>query len=134
MRLLFVLDQWPELSETFIVNELQALRRLGDGVRVQARQVAANPSPEAPSDVEVNVMGDDGSLRRWRDLALLVARRPRACTRDLLRRRRWTREEWARPLRSLAVEARRACARDDEHVHAHFAAGGADDNAPLLLV
>jgi len=88
MRLLFVLDQWPELSETFIVNELQALRRLGDGVRVQARQAAANPSPEAPSDVEVNVMGDEGSLRRWRDLAWLVARRPRACTRDLLRRRR----------------------------------------------
>ena len=134
MRLLFVLDQWPELSETFIVNELQALRRRGHVVRVQARQAAVNPSPEAPSDVEVDVMSQEGSLRHWRDLAWLVARRPRACALDLLRRRRWTREEWARPLRSLAVEARRACARGDEHVHAHFAAGAALDALRLAAL
>jgi len=134
MRLLFVLDQWPELSETFIVNELQALRRLGHTVRVQARQLAANPSPEAPSDVAVEVMGDEASLRRWRDLAWLVARRPRACALDLLRRRRWKRDEWVRPLRSLAIEARRACARGDEHVHAHFAAGAALDGLRLAAL
>ena len=54
MRLLFVLDQWPELSETFVVNELQALRRLGHDVRVQAAQPAAHPNPEAPADVDVH--------------------------------------------------------------------------------
>ena len=134
MRLLFVLDQWPELSETFIVNELQALRRSGHGVRVQARQPAANPNPEAPSDVDVDVMGDEASLPRWRDLAWLIARRPRACALDLLRRRRWRREEWVRPLRSLAVEARRIAARGDEHVHAHFAAGAALDGLRLAAL
>ena len=134
MRLLFVLDQWPELSETFIVNELQALRRLGHGVRVQARQSAANPNPEAPSDVEVDVMGEERSLRRWRDLAWLIMRRPRACALDLLRRRRWRREEWVRPLRSLAVEARHIAARGDEYVHAHFAAGAALDGLRLAAL
>jgi len=134
MRLLFVLDQWPELSETFIVNELQALRRLGHGVRIQVRQAAVNPNPEAPSDVDVDAMGDEASLRRWRDLAWLIARRPRACALDLLRRRRWRREEWVRPLRSLAVEARRIAARGDEHVHAHFAAGAALDGLRLAAL
>ena len=134
MRLLFVLDQWPELSETFIVNELQALRRAGHSVRVQARQPAANPNPEAPSDVDVDVMGDEASLSRWLDLAWLIARRPRACALDLLRRRRWRREEWVRPLRSLAVEARRIAARGDEHVHAHFAAGAALDGLRLAAL
>ncbi|MCA1656599.1 MAG: glycosyltransferase, partial [Actinobacteria bacterium] len=134
MRLLFVLDQWPELSETFIVNELQALRRLGHVVRVQARQVATNPNPEAPIDVDVSVMAQEGCLARARDLAWLVCRRPRSCALDLLRRTRWRRQEWVRPLRSLAVEARRINARGDEHLHAHFAAGAALDGQRLAAL
>src|SRR5204862_1133155 len=85
MKLLFVLDQWPELSETFVVNELEALRRQGHEVRVQAARIAPHPNPEAPADVEVEVLGGAG----WRDLAWLCARRPAACARDLAGRRRW---------------------------------------------
>ena len=44
------------------------------------------------------------------------------------------REEWVRPLRSLAVEARRIDARGDEHVHAHFAAGAALDGLRLAAL
>ena len=40
--------------------------------------------------------------RGVRDLLWLLRRRPLACARDLARRRRWAREEWARPLRALA--------------------------------
>jgi len=123
MRLLFVLDQWPELSETFVVNELEALRRQGHAVRVQAARIAPHPNPEAPADVEVDLFGPAG----WRDLAWLVARRPGACARDLARRRRRGREEWVRPLRALAGPARRILAGGDEHLHAHFAAGAALD-------
>ena len=93
MRLLFVLDQWPELSETFVVNELQALRRLGHDVRVQAAQQAAHPNPEAPADVDVHLLAHDDPARDLRDLLWLARRRPLACARDLLRRRRWAREE-----------------------------------------
>ncbi len=123
MRLLFVLDQWPELSETFVVNELAALRRQGHAVRVQAARLAPHPNPEAPADVDVEVLGE-GS---WRDLAWLAARRPGACARDVVRRRGRGREEWVRPLRALAGPARRILGEGDEHLHAHFAAGAALD-------
>ena len=130
MRVLFVLDQWPELSETFVVNELQALRRLGHDVRVQAARKAPHPNPEAPADVDVRLLGD----AHLRDLLWLAARRPRACAADLLRRRRWRREEWARPLRALAGPARRIIEGPDEHLHAHFAAGAALDALRLAAL
>ena len=134
MRLLFVLDHWPELSETFVVNELQALRRLGHGVRVQAAGAAPNPNPEAPADVDVHLLSQDARARALRDLAWLAARRPRACARDLAQRRRWAREEWVRPLRALAPAARRILERDDEHLHAHFAGGAALDAMRLAAL
>jgi len=123
MRLLFVLDQWPELSETFVVNELEALRRQGHEVRVQAARTAPHPNPEAPRDVDVALLGR-GSLR---DLLWLLARHPRECAADLAARRRRRRDEWVRPLRALAGPARRIEEGGDEHLHAHFAAGAALD-------
>jgi len=131
MRLLFVLDQWPELSETFVVNELEALRRQGHAVRVQAARIAPHPNPEAPADVDVEVLGGGSP---WRDLAWLALRRPRACARDLARRRRWRREEWVRPLRALAGPARRIVTDGDEHLHAHFAGGAALDALRLAAL
>ncbi|HEY1538735.1 MAG TPA: glycosyltransferase [Solirubrobacteraceae bacterium] len=130
MRLLFVLDQWPELSETFVVNELAALRRQGHAVRVQAARVAPHPNPEAPGDVDVVLLGSG----RLRDLGWLVATRPRACARDLVSRRRWRHEEWVRPLRALAGAVRRIERDGDEHLHAHFAGGAALDAMRLAAL
>ncbi len=126
MRIVFVLDQWPELSETFVVNELQALRHLGHDVRVQAARVAPHPNPEAPADVEVALLAGAGA-QGLRDLLWLARRRPAAVLADLRDRRRWRREEWVRPLRALAGSARRMIEGGDEHLHAHFAAGAALD-------
>lgn len=134
MRVLFVLDHWPELSETFVVNELEALRRLGHEVRVQAAAAAAHPNPEAPRDVDLHLLARDAGRRGLRDLLWLAARAPRACARDLVRRRRWAREEWVRPLRALAPAARRIVARGDEHLHAHFAGGAALDAMRLAAL
>jgi colanic acid/amylovoran biosynthesis glycosyltransferase len=134
MRLLFVLDHWPELSETFVVNELQALRRLGHEVRVQATQAAAHANPEAPGDLDVHILATDDRRRALRDLLWLAARRPLACGRDVVRRRRWRREEWVRPLRALAPAARRVIERGDEHLHAHFAGGAALDALRLAAL
>jgi len=130
MRLLFVLDQWPELSETFVVNELEALRRQGHAVRVQAARIAPHPNPAAPRDVDVTLLGEG----RLADLAWLARRRPRACATDLVRRTRWRREEWVRPLRALAGPARRILEDGDEHLHAHFAGGAALDAMRLAAL
>jgi colanic acid/amylovoran biosynthesis glycosyltransferase len=134
VRLLFIVDQWPELSETFVVNELQALRRMGHRVRVHARERAPHPNPEAPSDVDVVLLGACSRAHQLRDLAWLLSRRPRACALDLVRRRRWRRVEWVPPLRRLAPEARRIHADRDEHLHAHFAGGAALDAMRLAAL
>ncbi len=134
MRMLFILDHWPELSETFVVNELRALRRLGHEVRVQAAQPATHPNPEAPGDIDVHVLAHDDRRRAARDLLWLIARRPLGCARDVARRRRWRREEWVRPLRALAPAARRIVERGDEHLHAHFAGGAALDALRLAAL
>jgi glycosyltransferase involved in cell wall biosynthesis len=134
VRLSFVLDHWPELSETFVVNELQALRRLGHDVRVQAATRAAHPNPEAPREIEVHVLADDERAVAARDLLWLLRHRPLACARDVVARRRWRREEWVRPLRALAPAARSIVQRGDEHLHAHFAAGAALDALRLAAL
>jgi glycosyltransferase involved in cell wall biosynthesis len=103
-------------------------------VRVQAAQPAAHPNPEAPADLDVHVLARDDRARGLRDLLWLARRRPLACARDLARRRRWGREEWARPLRALAPGARRIIERGDEHLHAHFAAGAALDAMRLAAL
>ena len=125
MRLLFVLDQWPELSETFVVNELEALRRQGHAVRVQAARIAPHPNPEAPARRRRRAARRPARLARPRVAARAPAgARARATSRA---RRRWRREEWVRPLRALAGPARRIVSGGDEHLHAHFAAGAALD-------
>jgi glycosyltransferase involved in cell wall biosynthesis len=134
MRLVFVLDQWPELSETFVANELQALRRLGHDVRVQAAAGAAQLNPEAPADVDVHVVAGDSPRRTAEDLLWLLRRRPLACARDVVQRRRWRHAEWARPLRALAPAARAILDRGDEHLHAHFASGAALDAMRLAAL
>jgi glycosyltransferase involved in cell wall biosynthesis len=134
MRLLFVLDQWAELSETFVVNELQALRRMGHVVYVQAARRAQHPNPEAPEDAELFVLSQNGRRRQLLDVAWLASRHPLACLRDLGRRWRWRREEWVRPLRALAAAARRLERDGIEHLHAHFAAGAALDALRLAAL
>jgi len=134
MRLLFVLDHWPELSETFVVNELRALRRLGHDVRVLALQPAGRANPEAPDDVDFELLGGEDGRRAMGDLLWLLRRRPLACARDLIGRRRLARAEWARPLRALAPAARAILERGDEHLHAHFAGGAALDAMRLAAL
>jgi glycosyltransferase involved in cell wall biosynthesis len=126
MRLTVLVDHYPALSETFVVNEILALDRIGHDVTVETAAWAEHAMPVPPA-VPVHCWDEDGNAARARDLAWLVARHPLACLRDLLDRRRWRREEKVRPLRVLAPAARRVAARGDAHLHAHFAAGVALD-------
>jgi colanic acid/amylovoran biosynthesis glycosyltransferase len=126
LRLTVLVDQYPALSETFVVNEIHALHDLGHDVHVEAAGWARDPAPRRPG-VPVTCLDDDGLGRRLLDLAWLVARHPLAALRDLASRRRWRREEDVRPWRVLAPMVRRIARRRTEHLHAHFAAGVALD-------
>jgi len=126
MRIAFLLDQYPALSETFVANEIAAFRGLGHDVEVHTA-AWAQPRGGGVPGVRVACLDDDGRLRRLLDLAWLVAHRPRGCVADLRARAAWRREEPVRPLRVIAPLARRLAARRIEHVHVHFAAGAALD-------
>jgi len=116
VRVLVLLDRFPVLTETFVVNEIQALRAAGHDVRVESLE---RGDGEPPVAVEYRRRGT------LRDLAWLVARHPLRCVADLAARRRLGREEWVRPLRDLAPTVRRL--RAGGHIHVHFAAGAALD-------
>jgi colanic acid/amylovoran biosynthesis glycosyltransferase len=116
MPVVVLLDRFPVLTETFVVNELLALRAAGHEVRVEALE---RGDGEAPVPTRYR---ERGTLR---DLGRLLARHPLRCAADLLARPRLRREEWVRPLRDLAPVARRL--RAGEHIHVHFAAGAALD-------
>jgi colanic acid/amylovoran biosynthesis glycosyltransferase len=118
-----LLDRFPVLTETFVVNELRALQAAGHDVRVEALERGEGQPPVATRYRE------GGSLR---DLLWLVARHPLRCLADLARRPALRREEWVRPLRDLAPVARRLA--PGEHLHAHFAAGAALDALRLAAI
>ena len=118
MRILVATDRFPELSETFVSNEVDALRGLGHEVRVEALWRSSTTG-------EAHYLADDGRRRKLVDLLWLIARHPIACARDLMERRRWAREEPVRPLRGIASAARRLARSGDQHVHVHFAAEAA---------
>ena len=122
-----VLDQFAELSETFVSGEAQALKALGHAVRIEARRRASTPDDSAATGLDVAYGTDDAIPRKLADLVWLVASHPIRCARDLVARRRWRREERVRSLRSLAPAARRVVRAREQHLHAHFAAGAALD-------
>jgi glycosyltransferase involved in cell wall biosynthesis len=127
LRILVATDRFPELSETFVTAEIEALRALGHDVRVEATWEAAKPNAAAAAGVDVTYLSHDGRRRKLLDLAWLVARHPLRCLADLLPRRRWAREEEVRPLRALASAVRRLERGGERHVHVHFAAEAALD-------
>jgi glycosyltransferase involved in cell wall biosynthesis len=116
LRVVALLDRFPVLTETFVVNELQALATAGHDVRVEALERGDGEPPVATRYRE------RGSLR---DLAWLLGRHPLRCIADVLGRPALRREEWVRPLRDLAPVVRRLA--PGEHIHVHFAAGAALD-------
>ena len=128
MRVAIVVDQFPELSETFVVAEAAALARLGHEVSVEAGRHADTPATDGPPPgIAVSWWSDESTGARARALGWLMVRHPLRCLIDLLSRRRWRREEGVRRLRTLAPAARRMRRARVDHMHAHFAAGAALD-------
>jgi colanic acid/amylovoran biosynthesis glycosyltransferase len=118
VRLAVLVDRWPELSETFVAHEVEALAELGHDVRVEALDRARHPNPGAPA-VPVAFAADESRAARRRALLGLP---PARVGRDLAAARRWRREEAVRGVAALAPAATRLRRAGVEHLHAHFAA------------
>jgi glycosyltransferase involved in cell wall biosynthesis len=125
-----LVDRYPVVSETFVVQEAAALARLGAVIHIEA--IAPGDAPA--SALPVSTRSEDRGRRRALDLAWLAAHHPVRCLRDLRARGRWHREEPPVPLRELAPVARRLVRRGDVHLHAHFAAGAALDAQRLAAL
>src|SRR4051794_28452452 len=121
MRICVLVDRFPVLTETFVVQEVAHLHELGQDVAVEA----AGPGDGAAGDGAAAYRAHHPARRRWADLAWLLLPHPLPCAGHPLPRRRWRREEWVPPLRELAPVARRSARRGDAHLHAHFATGPA---------
>jgi len=114
-------DLFPALSETFVANEVRALRRAGHHVRVEASVRAPRPERSAGRELEVTYLEDDSIASKLLGLLQLAARHPLRSLGDQIQARRWSREEEVWPLNSLAPVVRRLTARGDRHIHVHFA-------------
>ena len=117
----FIADSFPELSQTFVTGEIQALARAGHHVRVEAATRPLRPNRDGVRGLRVDYVSDDGLAERLADLLWLVARHPVRSAADLATRRRWRGQEDARRLRALASRARRITRAGERHMHVHFA-------------
>lgn len=118
-----LVDTFPEVSETFIAEEIRALRRAGATVDVEALGPARTPDPAAAAEIAVRVAAADTRGARLRAVVPLVAAHPCRALRDVLDRRRWRAQEHVLPLRAIAPIARAVRGRGTRHLHAHFGAG-----------
>ena len=129
MRLAYVLERYPELTQTFVEAELRELRRTGDELEVLAIQPGDGTDlAEAAFEAAYPVRG----AGRLAALGGAVAGTPRAASAFV---RGGVAPDWpsdGRRLRGLARIAgwRGAAARAD-HLHAHFASEAADIAALL---
>lgn len=133
LRLAVLTDAYPVVSETFVTDEVAELRRQGHAVVVEASARSDRPDPTSPATM-TSYLEDDPRLGKLFALATMAARHPGAVGRDLLARRRWRREEEVRPLRALALRARRLRAAGVSHLHVHFAANAALDAMRLAAI
>jgi colanic acid/amylovoran biosynthesis glycosyltransferase len=123
----YVLERYPELSQTFVEDELVALSQAGTKPRVLALQAG---DFQDLAEARFRASYPAAPARRLVAAATVMLRRPRAALGYLRDPRRWPPDGDRR--RGLArVAAWVGAARTATHVHAHFASEAADIAALL---
>jgi colanic acid/amylovoran biosynthesis glycosyltransferase len=113
-------DRFPVPSETFVRNEIGALRGLGWAVRVEAVGRPDQPLLGGARGLDVHYLEDEGHFARAVATAWLVLRHPLRCLADRRTAGRWGPERL--PLSAIAPQAWRLANAGERHVHVHFAA------------
>jgi colanic acid/amylovoran biosynthesis glycosyltransferase len=118
MKIAYVVDSWPRLSETFVVREIAAA-----AARHEVRILALEPGDATAADPEAAGLADRVRVLPARDGGLLAAAlaHPVRFARALAAARRGRAEGTMRRLEALLVEAAALRAWGVDRVHAHFA-------------
>lgn len=123
MKILYVLERYPELSQTFVSAEIRGLIELGCEVEVVA--LSSGQGGEAP--VEAVYASGASPTKRIGSAILTALLRPSAAWRQLIDERSWPPPAATGKLRGFArIAPWVALARTADHVHAHFATEAAD--------
>ena len=134
MRLAYVLDRYPELTQTFVEAELRELARAGDEVEVLALEPGAGAEL---ADAAFEAAHPPPGAARVAAVARLAARKPREAA-AFARGAHPVASRWppdGRRARGLArVAGWLPAAARAQHVHAHFAQEAADIAALLAAL
>jgi colanic acid/amylovoran biosynthesis glycosyltransferase len=126
----YVLDLYPELSQTFVANEIDELRRLGVTVHVLAlHRGDREPRPDEPFIHLAAVPAR--RMRDYLDFARVLWWRPVRLVRFLSRLRRTHDVPFVRKLGRIARQLQPA---NVQRLHVHFAWQGADVAALLAAL
>jgi glycosyltransferase involved in cell wall biosynthesis len=124
LRIAYFLDAFPQLSETFVLNEMLELQRQGADIRIYAlakRDQGAMHQDALMLIPRTTYIGEIGRRKKWRGLIYLVLRHPLRLleTFRFVRSRRDAQLEWIfKQTLHLAAEL---CRSGVNRLHAHFA-------------
>lgn len=122
-RVLYVLERYPELSQTFVAREIEAVQRAGVAVEVVALTRGAGDSMPAPA----TWASETGFAARLSATATMASRSPSATAHQLIAERSWPPPDATRRIRGLTrLAPLRPAAIAADHIHAHFATEAAD--------
>jgi len=121
----YVVSAWPRLSETFILNEVIAVERLGVELRIFSTKDPTDELVHAKV-AQVRAPVTSLSIKRnwkmiwWASIRLLIGR-PVLCGRTILRAMRYRRWNVLRCFFQATYLAEILCREPLTHLHAHFA-------------
>ncbi len=123
MKLLYVLERWPELSQTFVAEEISALVEMGSEVEVVC--VEGGDGPE--SVVHSKQFSDAAPAERLKAASIQISTAPKATLQQLFTERAWPPPGGQKRMRGmLRLAPFREAAKRADHIHAHFATEAAD--------
>ncbi len=123
MKILYIVERWPELSQTFVIEEVNALIEIGCHVEVVCVATGSGSALSIPSAS----FGDFGPAARLTAGLRQFATAPGSSLTQLTSEPFWPPPNGRRKLRGLMRLAPfRDAARSADHIHAHFATEAAD--------
>ncbi len=123
MKILYVLERYPELSQTFVAQEILGLQELGIEVNVVALQHGSGGIEPA----NALWLSELNAATRIRSAARQALTAPSATVKQLFNEQSWPPPAATKRIRGLTrLSPALSLAQSSDHIHAHFATEAAD--------